>query len=630
MNPRSLSALWSAVAPALGDHLWQSTLCAVAAGLLTLILRKNCARARYWLWLTSSMKFLLPFSLLVALGSHLPWWWHAPAGAKAGLYVAVEAISQPFTQPAASAMSEVTPTRVPAGLTPLLPVLLSATWLGGVVMVLLLWWRRWRRVSAAVRDSVRLSEGREVEALRRIERVTGVRQRVEMLLSRTTLEPAIFGMVRPVLLWPEGISDQLDNAHLEAILAHELWHVRRRDNLAASIHMIVEAIFWFHPLIWWLGARLVDERERACDEEVVELGGEGRIYAESILRVCEFCVRSPLACLSGVTGSNLKKRMVHIMSVHVVRKLDFSRKLVLSMAGLVAIAAPIGFGLANTTPTLAQSSAEAMSATAPSFESVSIKLSEARTPPSTYAGSRAPMTQMFFSPDGYIASNVPLRAIIQEAYGVQMNQIVGGPDWLSSEKYDIEAKVAKSGAHKPGLDTRAENRKRLETLLAERFHLALHRETKNLLTYALVIDDHGPKLQAAPFDSTSDAMKDPNRRPAAMHQMLMHMDAGSGMAVTALGASLEDLCQHLSQQLGTPVVDKTGLKGSYDFNLRWTSAANPPAKEGETSSASTASPGASAPSLFTAVQEQLGLRLEPQQEPTEILVIDDVTKPVED
>jgi bla regulator protein blaR1 len=126
--------------------------------------------------------------------------------------------------------------------------------------------------------------------------------------------------------------------------------VRRRDNLAATIHMLVEALFWFHPLVWWVGARLVEERECACDEEVVAMGRERSVYAESILKVCEFCVGSPLACVSGVTGSDFKKRMVHIMTERMVRNLDFSRKLLLSGAILLALVIPIGFGVANATP----------------------------------------------------------------------------------------------------------------------------------------------------------------------------------------------------------------------------------------------------------------------------------------
>src|SRR5438046_7504082 len=93
-----LSAMWVAIAPALGNHLWQSTLFAITAGLLTLILRKNHARVRYWLWLAASVKFLIPFSLLVALGSYLSGA-HTAAGSNASFYIAVEEISQPVTQP---------------------------------------------------------------------------------------------------------------------------------------------------------------------------------------------------------------------------------------------------------------------------------------------------------------------------------------------------------------------------------------------------------------------------------------------------------------------------------------------------------------------------------------------------
>src|SRR6185312_10120322 len=142
------------------------------------------------------------------------------------------------------------------------------------------------------------------------------------LSSPALLEPGVFGILRPVLLLPEGITDRLTSEHLSAILAHELCHVRRRDNLTAAIHMAVEAIFWFHPLIWWLGVRLVEERERACDEEVLRLGNKPHVYAESILKTCQFYLESPLTCMSGVTGSDLKRRVVRIMTQRIVDRLD--------------------------------------------------------------------------------------------------------------------------------------------------------------------------------------------------------------------------------------------------------------------------------------------------------------------
>jgi TonB family protein len=121
--------------------------------------------------------------------------------------------------------------------------------------------------------------------------------------------------------------------------------------------MVVEAIFWFHPLVWWLGTRLVEERERACDEEVLRLGNPPVIYAESILKTCEFCVASPLACVSGVTGADLKQRMVRIMTQRSVDKLGFLKKLLLVAMGTGAVTIPVVTGLikapvatAQTTP----------------------------------------------------------------------------------------------------------------------------------------------------------------------------------------------------------------------------------------------------------------------------------------
>src|SRR5580693_3672722 len=104
-----LSGMWPSVAPAMGNHLWQSTLFAVVAGLLTLMLRKNQARARYWLWLAASLKFLIPFSLLVGIGTHVfgsdLGWSRAAGQSKAEFYFAMDEFSQPFTQPAARVVS---------------------------------------------------------------------------------------------------------------------------------------------------------------------------------------------------------------------------------------------------------------------------------------------------------------------------------------------------------------------------------------------------------------------------------------------------------------------------------------------------------------------------------------------
>ena len=605
MIVKYLSAMWTAFAAALGNHLWQSTLFAVVAGLLTLILRKNHARVRYWLWLTASLKFLIPFSLLVGLGSHLTWSRGAPR-TKASLYFAMEQVSQPFTQPVPSRAT--TPT-ISSNLVHLLPVLL-AVWLCWFLVVLCVWYVRWLKISAAIRKSVPLHEGREVEGLRRLERIAGTEQRIEILLSRTSLEPGIFGITRPVFIWPEGISKHLEDAHLDGILAHELCHVRRRDNLAAAIHMVVEAIFWFHPLVWWLGARLLEERERACDEEVLELGSDRQIYAESILKVCEFCVGSPLACVSGVTGADLKKRMVYIMTKNLSCKLDFSRKLLLSAAGLLAVVVPIVFGVLKPAQSRAASQAPNAAVVAPAFDTLSIQPNKTGEPMAGFNVKGRPMSAIQFKPDRFMATNFTLHKLIQRAYDVQDDQILGGPDWVNSEGYDIDAKVEKSvfdGLQKLGPDQRVlQSRRMLQALLADHFKLSFHNETKEVPVYTLLIAGNGLKIpRAIPGDTYANGVKCFGGRPCGAGVIL----APEGGKLVGQGVPIASLVQDLSEHyLHRAVLDKTGLADKYDFTLQWT-------------------PEESQAAIFTAFEEQLGLKLEPQRAPMEVLVIDHAEKP---
>ena len=601
MTFHSLSVLWNTAAPVLGDHLWQSTVFAVVAGLLTLTLRRNQARVRYRLWLAASIKFLVPFAVLVALGNRFAWR-HISNGGGA-VYVAIEQVGQPFTQ-TAPAVVQAAPAPALASVLHLLPIA-AGVWLCGFLTALGIWAARWLRIRAMAATAVPLREGREIDALRRL-RTSGMPAgEVDILLSRTSLEPGIFGIVHPVLLWPEGISEKLDDVHLEAVIAHELCHVRRCDNLAAAIHMLVEAAFWFHPLVWWVGSRLIDERERACDEEVLQLGGERHLYAESILKICEFCLSSPLTCVSGVTGADLKKRMVHIMTDRIVYKLNFSRKLLLWSAACLAIALPIAFGLLNATP----SRAESQPPTTPKFVSVSIK-------PHPSEGNGFVMSKMMMSPinGDFTANNVSPHSLLQLAYHIQDTQLAGEPEWFKSTTYDIDAKVDQSMVdemRKLSEDQRnLVNQHILQQFLADHFKVTLHQESRDLPVYELLIAEGAPKLQKADKHG------------------FMHMGVGE---LSSQGTPVTLLTALLSQRLGRTVVDKTELDGDYAFNLHWTpdaeeqarirAAGLPPElmKAGQ--------PAASGPPLLTAVEEQLGLKLQPQTERVQVLVIDHAEQP---
>jgi len=216
------------------------------------------------------------------------------------------------------------------------------------------WWVRWRRVAQVVGDARPVFDGRVWAALRRLEARDGIKRPIPLVASGASLPPGVFGVWRPVLVWPRHLAGRLGPGQVDAILAHELSHVRRRDNLAAAIHQVVEAVFWFHPLAWWLGRRLVAEREQACDEAVLRWGGEPGAYAESILTTCRFAVESAPVGMVGVAGADLKRRMEQIMMNDKTRALTVWRKLLLTVMASTSVAGPIAVGVVGASPLVAQ------------------------------------------------------------------------------------------------------------------------------------------------------------------------------------------------------------------------------------------------------------------------------------
>jgi beta-lactamase regulating signal transducer with metallopeptidase domain len=312
----------------LANHLWQSTLFAAVVWLITLALRENRAAVRHSLWVAASVKFLIPFSLLVGIGTQFQWL--APPSRAS---VLVEAIGQPFGASGASfAMIPIGATSSSAS-TNRVAAVLFCVWIFGFVVSILWWAIRWFQLRGAVLQATPMNLDLPIRAL----------------VHQGRLEPGVFGIFKPVLLFPDGIMDRLTPRQLQAVLAHELCHVRRRDNLTAAIHMFVEALFWFHPLVWWIKLRLVDEQERACDEEVLRLGGDPQVYAESILRICECYLTAPSMCVSGITSSNLKKRIGDIMKNRVALQLSLSKTLLLAVAAIAVLAGPLITGMGKVT-----------------------------------------------------------------------------------------------------------------------------------------------------------------------------------------------------------------------------------------------------------------------------------------
>lgn len=306
------------------------------------------------------------------------------------------------------------------------------------------------------------------------------------------------------------------------------------------------------------------------------------------------------------------------MSENFARKLDFSKKLLVSLTAFLAIGVPILFGLMHATPSSAQSQAES-SGPAPSFQSFSIKPSDtAAAGPDIEIGNTHAL-RMMYGPDSFVANNVTLKALIQEAYGVQANQVSGPADLLNAT-YDVAARADSAAGAKfgPGYGNSA-GQLALQAALAEHVKLVVHHETESLPVYALEIAEGGPKIQPTQASQLSG-----DQKKIGMQMLLK--ESGQESTVSALGVSINDLVRQLSMQLGLAVIDKTGLKGPYNFNLHWTQS---PPSNSEAAAADN-NPLAPEASLLTALQQQLGLKLELQKQPMDIIVIEHIEKPAED
>ncbi len=610
----------------LANHLWQSTLVAGVAVLLTLLLRKNSARVLYSLWFVASLKFLIPFSLLMSFGHRLEW--HTPSAITQQSFWTVAQMSMPF---------EATPAipQVPATATARnpVPVILLAVWLCGFGVSLLGWMRSWRQVRTALRAATPVDVDLHYSDAS-----------VEVMSSPILMEPAVFGILTPVLLLPEGITDRLTKEQLTAVLVHELCHVRRRDNLATGIYMVAETIFWFYPLVRWIGKRLINERERACDEEVLRLGYEPLVYAEGILNVCKSYVESPLHCAAGVTGSDLKSRIGTILNGCLTYELNFAKKVTLVAAATWAVGMPIILRVFNASPMFSRPQNNTRAENTPKWEAVSIKpcVGGQDNGGRGRGGGAGP------SPGRLNMPCFPVKFFIQSAYDLFASghgfkgaitpnsrtvPIEGGPSWINSDLYEITAKAE-------GIPTNEVMRgPMLQVLLEDRFHLKIHRETRDMPVYALTVAKGGSKL--TPFEEgscfTPQPGTSPSGPPGKFHPCggVMFLRNGALQTLEMWGMSLAEISQNLGWNVvDRQVIDKTGIAGTFNIHLEFApDTATPgavPGRDGVPGGVGgTAASDPSGPSIFTAIQEQLGLKLEATRGLGYFLVIDSIERPTE-
>jgi bla regulator protein BlaR1 len=592
------------------NHLWQSSCFVILAAVLALLLRKNSPKVRYWVWLGASLKFLAPFALLVSLGRVVP------RPARHGISVDAPVFPSTFVQ-IAEPFSPASPSTVPAhAQIPSAPVAIGIAWALGFFAIMLVRYHSLVRIRATLRASTPVDLPIPLPAF----------------IAPGAEEPGIVGFLRPVLVLPTQLLEHLNPQQLDAVLTHELCHVRRRDNLFAAVHMIVEAIFWFHPLVWWIGSRMVEERELACDEEVLQMGCEPTDYVEGILKVCRFYTESPLRCVSGVTGADVKKRLRAILAGSIARELNFGRKVALAAIGLAALATPIAIGVMEAPLIHAQT--QVPTAT-PKWEAVSIKPCEDSGPPAP--GLRG--GSLGVSPGRLHIRCFSVGTIVNAAYvtfgGLNPNTPVsGGPGWIHSDQYDIEAKAEGN----PGAVTM--EGPMLQALLEDRFRLKIRRETKEVPVYDLTVAKGGFKLQpmkegsCITFDLPNAQTNAQTDLKATLADLARSCDTGgfsplsTNLTRTAgfHGMTLDTVAKRLSAAasgLGRTVINKTGIEGVFDFQFEFSidQVAGAPGDA--------PSEPSGVPSIFTAIQNAAGLKLEPAKGPGTSLFIDSIERPSE-
>jgi uncharacterized protein (TIGR03435 family) len=399
----------------------------------------------------------------------------------------------------------------------------------------------------------------------------------------------------------------LTPTQLEAVLAHELAHIKRHDYAINVAQVVVETLFFYHPAVWWISKQIRIEREWCCDDIAVQCCGDAVGYARALTTLARRQLTP--AVTMPATGGALKHRVQRLVGAkpHAFEITSIPGLIVLS----VAIAAVVlnvdrlnGQGL--------QTSAQ------PRFEVASVKVNnrDDGLRADSNVGGR-------FTAVGY-----SLRHLIQQAYQVQEFQVAGGPDWMNSTRFDVIAKAPEGTPPGAAFAEGTAEQLMLRSLLADRFNLIVHKETRQHPVYALVLDRRdgrlGSKMRRLPGDC------DPARGGGGCRRSIAPglIRARGSMAQLATAFSM---LTNTGSSLNRLVVDRTGLDGFYEIELDFTPENLSLPNTANARAASGAPPiDPNGPSIFTAVQEQLGLKLDAQRGPVEVLVIDRAAMPTPD
>jgi uncharacterized protein (TIGR03435 family) len=453
------------------------------------------------------------------------------------------------------------------------------------------------------------------ETLRKLGARIRLSRPVPLLVSALVQVPAVVGWLRPVVLVPVGALGGLPAEYLEALLLYELAHIRRHDYLVNMLQSVAEALLFYHPAVWWVSGHIRAERELCCDDVAVSASGNALTYARALAHL-ESCRPSHLSAALAASGGSLADR--------IARLLGQSRPAV--RTGLGPVVVTIAVLLATAVYGLFGQSAH------PAFEVATIKRNASAQDAAT--GRRG----VAYKPGGrIIATNAPLRLLIQFAYAAHdspyqghsdplgASQVIGGPAWIDSDGYDIEAKPESNTDQKHAWLM-------LQTLLADRFRLTLHRETRELPVYNLTAKKSGLKLPPAkditclsfPPGTTPQPM--PGTSDCGYAPLFL---SSTELRIEGRRLHIADLVRDLARALGQPVLDKTGFTGEFDIDLNYTDedVMKSPSSAAPDDAGGNRLPAGPNLSIVFAAMDQLGLKLQPAKGSVEVLLIDHAERP---
>lgn len=491
--------------------------------------------------------------------------------------------------------------------------------------------------------------------------------------SADVLTPVAVGVLHPAVLLPVGWRTWNANTK-RVVLAHEFAHLRRHDTAVSALARLAQCVFWFHPLVWWVSRKISDLAELACDAVVLERvddpAGYSRILLEFAHSASRVGHRVSLPGLAMASGSGMGRRIDAVFELSGRRVPKLSRPgVLLGLIGLpvMCLSATVGLvenkvpspqlPLIQTNPMLPplpapvaargpvvlkalaqqQKRSETVAQPAPAprakFEVASVKPCK-----EVPAGRNGGGTQSA----GTLRINCQTPGdLIRDAYDLYANgrlprgfisrnsrtvPIEGAPGWINSERYYIDAKA-------DGPLTQEMMRGPLmRTLLEDRFKLKIRRETRQGPVYELIVAQGGPKLEPVENGRCTQIENFDWRKlaPGQNAPLLCNGAMVQNGKLVFLAMSVADFCQNLMwNALDRPVIDKTGIAGKFNFRLEFAPDETTPFFRSGSVDPVAAPSEPVGPSIFTALQQQLGLKLQPGRGPIESIIIDHIERPSE-